>query len=787
MIKLLKRIKQWIFKHKAISVVSLFILLIYYFCLPSPLFNTPYSTVINSKDGTLIGAQIATDGQWRFPIQNQVPYKFKMCIIQFEDAYFNYHWGINPISTFKAAYTNFKAKKVIRGGSTLTQQTIRLARSGKKRSYFEKLIEAIQATRLEFKHSKETILNLYAAHAPFGSNVVGLEAAAWRYFGTTSDQLSWAESATLAVLPNAPSLIYPGKNQEILLKKRNTLLEKLLHQNLIDKQTYELSIVEPLPNKPHPLPQLAPHLLTKVAQHTPQQRITTTIDYEVQSRALDIVKSYYDLYSQTEIYNMAVLVLDAETRDIISYIGNTPTTVDHQKDVDIIMAPRSTGSILKPFLYAAMLDDAALLPQSLVPDIPTVISGYKPQNYQLNYDGAVPADQALSRSLNIPFVLMLQDYGIYPFYDQLQKLELSAINKHPNHYGLSLILGGAESSLWDLCKAYASWVATLNHFQKSNGKYRSHEVHPLNWIADKDSDFGEESFTKNTVGAGAIWQTMQALREVNRPDEDQGWKHFDSSLQIAWKTGTSFGGRDAWAIGMDKKHIVGVWIGNATGEGRPSLSGVRNAAPVLFDIFNLLPNPSEWFSPPLNDLEYALVCTQSGYLAKEYCPTKEILIPKRAKKTALCPYHELLHLDETENFQVNLSCETTDNMHTKPWFVLPATMAYYYAKQQSTYKPLPPFREDCAQTVKRPPVFIYPKHLAKIYLAKDFQSTIQPFVAKAATSSPTGLLHWYLDSNFIGTTSHFHELSIKTSEGTHLLTLVDAEGNEATISFEIEQ
>lgn len=784
---LLQRIKSFVSKHKIKCTLGLIVLIAYCFCLPSPLFDKPYSTVINSNDGTLMGAQIAADGQWRFPIHNQVPEKFKMCLIQFEDAYFEYHWGINPISISKAIYTNFKAKRVIRGGSTLTQQTIRLARDGKKRSYFEKLIEAIQATRLEFKYSKDAIINLYAAHAPFGGNVVGLDAAAWRYFGTTADQLSWAESATLAVLPNAPRLIYPGKNQEILFNKRNALLKKLFSQNIIDQQTYELAILEPLPGKPHPLPQLAPHLLTKVAQSKPQQRITTTVDYNIQAQAQNIVKSYYELYSQSEIYNIAVIVVDVKTRNIVSYIGNSPTTAEHQKDVDIITAPRSTGSILKPFLYAAMLDDATLLPNALVPDIPTIISGYKPQNHQLNYDGAVPAHQALSRSLNIPFVLMLQDYGIYRFYDQLQKLELSAINKHPNHYGLSLILGGAESSLWDLCKAYASWSGTLNYYQESNGKYRSKEVHSLNWELGQESDFGKSSFTKTTLGAGAIWQTMQALKEVNRPDEDQGWKHFDSSLQIAWKTGTSYGGRDAWAIGMDKNHVVGVWIGNATGEGRPSLSGVRNAAPIMFDIFNLLPNPPAWFETPLNDLEYAQVCSQSGYLAKEYCPTSEQLIPKRAKKTGLCPYHELLHLDEAENFQVNLSCESSENIHTKTWFVLPPTMAYYYSKQQSTYRPLPSFREDCMGAIKRPPVFIYPKHLAKIYLAKSFQSTIQPFVAKAATSSKKGLLHWYLDSEFIGTTSHFHELSIEASKGTHLLTIVDAEGNESTISFEVDR
>lgn len=771
-------------KHPIKLSISLLLIIAYYFGLPKPLFEKPYSTVIESKEGLLLGAQIATDGQWRFPEKESVPKKFELCIQYYEDQYFRSHWGINPISISKALVTNIKAGKNIRGGSTLTQQTIRLARDGKKRSYFEKLIEAIQATRLEFKYSKNKILALYASHAPFGGNVVGLDVAAWRYFGTTPDQLSWAENATLAVLPNAPRLIYPGKNQELLLKKRNSLLLKLKNQKIIDQNTYELAVEEPLPQKPHPLPQIAPHLLTAVAKEKPQERVKTTIDYEVQKRANEIVKNYYNQYQQSEIYNIAVLIVDVETRNIVSYIGNSPTTTSHQKDVDIIPAPRSTGSILKPFLYAAMLDEAELLPKTLVADIPTIISGYRPQNYNLSYEGAVPADEALSRSLNIPSVLMLQEYGTYRFYEQLQKLDLKNINKHPNHYGLSLILGGAESNLWDLCKAYASWAGTLNFFQTSQGKYRLSEVQNLNWDHNITRDFGTESFTKTSLGAGSIWQTFQALKEVNRPEGDEAWRYYDSAIKIAWKTGTSFGGRDAWALGVNKKYVVGVWVGNATGEGRPSLSGVRSAGPILFDIFNLLPN-SPWFETPLNDLEAALTCSESGYLAQENCPTQEQWIVPRIKKTKTCPYHQRIHVDTQERYRVNSSCESLENLHSKSWFVLPPVMAFYYKNQHINYKTLPPFREDCIGTHNTAPAFIYPKHESKIYLAKNFRSETQPFIAKAVTSTPDNTLYWYLDRQFLGATTNYHEQAINTSTGSHTITLIDTQGNEKSIQVEV--
>ena len=583
------RLKTKIRNNKIKTAIGILLVVVYYFSLPRQLFENNYSTVIESQDGQLLGAKIASDGQWRFPESDSVPHKFQKCIVAFEDQHFYKHFGFNPISMYHAFKQNRKANRVVRGGSTLTQQVIRLHRNGKSRTYFEKGIEMILATRLEFRHTKDKILELYCAHAPFGSNVVGLEMASWKYFGLQPHQLSWAESATLAVLPNAPSLIYPGKNQERLLAKRNRLLKKLYNDKVIDKSTYELSLQESLPQKPFDVPQIAPHLVQKVAKEHPAEKIKTTIQLDLQERTNEIVKQYYNYYKQNQVYNISVLVVDVKTRNVITYVGNSPTDKEHQKDVDVIEAPRSTGSILKPYLYAAMLNDGYILPQTLVPDVPTQISGYAPQNFNLTYDGAVPASRALARSLNIPSVLMLQDYSVNQFYEKLQQLKLRNVNRQPSNYGLSLILGGAESNLWDLCKAYAYMSSTLTYFNQNDSKYRKNEMLNLNYDADFQPDFGSSSRQKNIFGAGAIWQTFNAMKEVNRPEGDEGWKFYDSSLEIAWKTGTSFGSRDAWAIGVTKDYVVGIWVGNATGEGRPLLTGVDSAAPILFDVFSLLP------------------------------------------------------------------------------------------------------------------------------------------------------------------------------------------------------
>ncbi|WP_116790460.1 penicillin-binding protein 1C [Flavobacterium psychrotrophum] len=775
----------WIKSNKIKTAIAVVLLVGYYFCLPRTLFDEPYSTVIESSGGDLLGARIARDGQWRFPAQDSVPYKFRECIVYFEDQHFYHHWGFNPVAIVKALKQNHDAGRVVRGGSTLTQQVIRLSREHKKRSYFEKIIEIILATRLEFRESKDEILGEYAAHAPYGGNVVGLQMASWRYFGIQPHQLSWAETATLAVLPNAPSLIFPGKNQELLRAKRNRLLKKLFDEKVIDKTTYELSLQESLPQKPFDLPQAAPHLLQRVARKHEGEHIKTTVNYQLQNRVNQIAARYYQEYKQSEVHNLAILVIDVKTRNVMAYVGNSPTDKAHQKDVDVIPAPRSTGSILKPLLFASMLDAGQLLPNTLVADVPTQIAGYSPKNYDLTYDGAVPAQQALSRSLNIPAVLMLKDFGVHRFYEQLKQYKLSNINKSPNHYGLSLMLGGAESNLWDLCRTYAGLTSTLNHFTGSQAKYYTNEFTDLNWDSSITRNFGKETYQKPQTGAGAIWCTYNAMKEVNRPEGDEAWKFYDSSLEIAWKTGTSFGSRDGWAIGTNSRYVVGVWVGNASGEGRPSLTGVGSAAPILFDVFNLLPR-QKWFAPPYNDLQEAEVCAVSGHLAGEHCPVANQWIPLNGSKTKPCPYHRLVHLDADRQFRVNSSCESVDNMVAQTWFVLPPVMEWYYKNLHIDYRPLPPYKPGCEGTAGSYMDFIYPKEDGHIYLTKDFNGVVQPFVLKAAHSDSKAKLFWYLNDKYLGETKTFHEMTVRTGTGSYYITIMDEAGNEIRRKIKIE-
>lgn len=757
-------------------------------CLPNKLFNDSYSIVLNDSQGKLLSAKIAKDGQWRFPESDSVSPKFNTCILAFEDEYFYKHPGINPVSIWRAIKQNNKAGKVVSGGSTITMQLTRLMRKNQKRTYGEKLIEVIMALRVELTYSKDEILKLYASHAPFGTNVVGVDAASWRYFGRDLPQLSWAECATLAVLPNSPSIIYPGKNQDRLKRKRDKLLFKLLTLKNIDAETYQLAIQEPLPQKPFPLPNQSRHLLNRaVVEYNSENNFNTTIQSEIQNKVLDILTKHALQLKQNEIHNICALVLDVNKNEVISYVGNTPLKdkEPHGEDVDVITSNRSTGSLLKPYLYGFMLNDGQLLPNMLVPDIPTQIAGYVPQNFDFTYDGAVPAKQALSRSLNIPAVKMLQQYTIDKFLDRLRQIGLSSMNRSADNYGLSLILGGGEAKLWDMCSAYASMARVLNHYNSSQ-KYNSDDWNKPNYLSNvKASTSNFKSLTSNLISASSVWLTFEAMAEVGRPDIDASWKRLGNAQKIAWKTGTSFGFRDGWAIGISGNYVVGVWVGNADGEGRPGLTGISAAAPVLFEIFGSLPK-TDWFKMPVNDLKQVVVCKQSGCLASQYCSDiKKEWIPKNSNVSITCSYHKPIHLDATEKYRVTDACVSPIDMKTVSWFVLPPVQEYYFKTKNPMYKSLPPYKLGCEPEIEKSMEMIYPKAGTVIYIPYELSGVQGKTIFEIAHRQPSNSVFWHLDGALIGTTRDIHQLGLNPSKGKHMLSLSDNTGETLNIPFEV--
>ena len=704
-------------RKRIILAVVAALLLGWLFCLPRNLFRgVSYSTVVESAEGDLLGARIAADGQWRFPPCDTVPYRFATALVQFEDRHFRYHPGVNPVSLLRAVRDNIRSGHVVSGGSTITMQVIRLSRQ-KERSVWQKLVESVLATRLELRCSKRKILAMYASHAPFGGNVVGLDAASWRYFGRPASELSWGESATLAVLPNAPSTLHPGRGREQLLQKRNRLLKRLQEHGDISSETCEAACGEPLPEAPLPLPSLASHYVERCPKGV---RTRTGISFPLQVAVEATVNRRSDELAKEGISDMAAVVINNATGTVVAYVGNSsPSRERPGRQVDIASSPRSTGSILKPFLYAAALQEGCILPRTLLPDLPVNLGGFAPQNFDRQFYGAVPADEALARSLNVPSVFLLRQYGVPKFWSVLREAGLSTITESPEHYGLSLILGGAEARLDEITAAYSSFVR------------------------------GEAPFTD----ALARWYTYEALKEVNRPDQ-LDWRLIRSVRKAAWKTGTSYGFRDAWAVGMTPAYTIGVWAGNAEGQGAPGLVGARTAGPVLFDILNLLPWSDAWFEMPESGI-WAEICKNSGHLAGPECPAEAMPIPEKCLDSDPCPYHG------------------------SGQFVLPPAMEWYYRQQHPEYTGA----RKAAGTA--PMQFIYPQSGAVLALPRQLSGTVEGVVFRVAHHKADATLWWHLDNTYVGETSFRHEMLLAPEPGPHILTVVDQDGAAASVNFTV--
>ena len=690
------------------------------FCLPRNLFKeTPYSTVVLDKGGELLGARIADDGQWRFPPSDTVPEKYAIALIQFEDRSFRHHPGVSLKAISRALVQNIKGGHTVSGASTISMQVIRLSRQ-RERTIWQKVMEMFLATRLEARYSKDEILALYASHAPFGGNVVGLDAAAWRYLGREADDLSWAEAATFAVLPNAPSSINLGQNRERLLEKRNRLLLRLKEKGYLDDYTYESAIDEPLIGEVHPLPSFCPHLVEFYNKTAHGQLVKTSIDIRLQRRVEETLKHWREELAENGINDLSALILDVRSGETIAYCGNADIETERTGAwVDIVRSPRSTGSILKPLLYCATLNEGMILPGSLLPDIPTNFGGFSPKNFDLKYDGAVPADEALARSLNIPNVWLLKLYGTARFVTKLKESGISTLTRKSEEYGLSLILGGAEACLNDVVTAYAQ--------------------------------LARESTIAN-------WYTLEAMSEVGRPDQ-MDWRRVSSLRKVAWKTGTSYGSRDAWAIGITPDYVVGVWAGNADGHSAPGLTGALTAGPVMFDLYNLLPQTG-WFEEAEDGVDVD-VCPESGYLVGRDCPgSVKMKVPVAAKDGKTCPWHK--------------------EVNQEKWFVLPPMMEKYYRVKHQGYRSLP-------KTIDNRDAmhFAYPSEGAFLSPAKQMDGSIPGIRCEIVHTRSDATVYWHLDSEYLGETTDIHTLVVDMSPGFHRLTAVDDEGLKQDITIKI--
>ncbi|MCC6817377.1 MAG: penicillin-binding protein 1C [Bacteroidia bacterium] len=738
-------------------------------------FNKSTSTVLLSSTGELLGARIAEDGQWRFSASDSVPYRIEKCLLEFEDRNFYDHFGVSLKGIGRAIQQNIRNGRIVSGGSTITMQVARMMRERSDRTFKSKFIEMSMALRMELKYSKSEILMYYVSNAPFGNNVVGLEAASWRYYLRSPEKLSWAESATLAVLPNAPSLLYPGKNHDRLLAKRNRLLKRLKETNVIDSTTYALALMEQLPVRPLPLPSIASHLLDKLIKDGKKgQTIISTIDFDLQKKIESLTQTYMRILEDKKIFNASVLISSVKNGDVLAYLGNVQSSEpgQHATKVDCIQAKRSTGSVLKPILFAKSLEEGLITPQSILYDVPTYFGGFSPKNFNYRYDGIVPANDALCKSLNVPFVRLLEDYGYEKFHFELRNMGLHSLDKPASYYGLAMILGGAEAKSWELNEIYSRMGRELLNKKTFGIHYDKRDT---------------QIFSAQHFNRACLYSTFNIMTELGRPDEEGNWRLFDNKKKVAWKTGTSFGFRDAWAIGVTADFVVSIWVGNADGEGRPGLTGIKAAAPLLFDVFRILPDKSPWFKEPISDMRVVDVCRESGYRAGPNCPNKfSAHLPYTCLEKVSCVFHKTIFLDASKKYRVDCDCESPFKMQQQSWFILAPGIEKYYKQSHPDYISLPPFKNNCGlQNKDKPLTILYPRQGSRIAIPIEIDGGKGSALFELAHRTNGIRIYWHLDNEFIGETKDIHQMKFNPNIGKHKLLCMDENGNSQLVEFEV--
>ena len=809
------------------SIVVLFVTANWCFPLPKARLHLPASPIVLDRNGEWLRAFLAADGMWRMPevvtdssqdspyvnvthenAKKSVSPLLHQAMLTSEDRWFYYHWGINPVSIATAFYDNLTAGKVVRGGSTITMQLARLMEP-KERNVPNKLYEMFRALQLELTYSKSEILTFYFNMLPYGGNIVGTAAASRFYFNKPQHLISLGEAALLAAIPNSPERLRPDRFPENARKARDKVLNRLLLRQQISKQQWREALQEPIPTKRYPLPFKAPHLARmlvrgkrQAAEPTTSSRIYTTIDAKVQETALRILREYLDTSLASVVRHRlpstgAVVVMDTQSRQVLAMVGSHDF-FDRQASGQIngTLAPRSPGSALKPFVYALAIEQGLVTPETLLFDVPVTYAEYEPVNYDGKYSGYVTTRQALARSLNVPAVNLnarLEDYTLHAFLKQARISTLTSAKK----YGLSMVLGGCEVNLLELTTLYAG-LANMGEF----AAYQLTLPQPINKRNLQDTvpaDFVERKRTpKRLFRQETSFIITEMLTTSQLPTNTvKNPEAFESTMnlpKIAWKTGTSYGHRDAWCIGYSPKLTIGVWLGNFDGKGLSMMSGTDAATPILFALFTALTGQDthRWFTKP-EQLKTRQVCTLSGAPVSPHCPTRksDVYIPG-ISPVATCTMHKRVYIDETTGYSLCSHCRNLPKAASQKgdkaiifeeWTAEAAT---WLAKNGFAVPVLPEHNPLCNGAIAgTAPIILSPTKDTVYYIRAGVPLENQKIRLSASASNRTQELFWFLDGELIFKGNAGRQYWLTPVKGKHLLTCVDAEGRSVSLPLRI--
>ncbi len=770
---MLKRLKHKDFRKKWIlrpgiclaAAFLLFLFLNLIFPLPN---RVLFSTVITDRNGNILHAYLTPDEKWRLKAElDELSPLLKKTIIAKEDQYFYSHPGVNPLAVLRALTNNiFKAKRTS-GASTITMQVAR-ALERKPRTWGNKLIEMFRAFQLEWKYSKEEILQLYVNLVPYGGNIEGVKSASWIYFNKAPDHLSLAEITALSIIPNRPSSLVMGKNNDLIITERNRWLHKFQKQGLFTEKEIEDALAEPLDANRRILPKLAPHLSQKL-RYSGALEIETTIDLEILLKTEKLVADYIRSQRLKSIKNASVIVVNNNTMEVAAYIGSadfSDSTDDGQ--VNGAKAIRQPGSTLKPLIYALAFDEGLLTPKTVVTDVPVYYQGYAPENYDKNFNGPVTVEYALEKSLNIPAVKALNLLGAEKFIQSLSEAQFKQIDKDRRKLGLSVALGGCGTSLEELAGLYAAIA--------NGGKFRE-----LQYTGKASS-----TTQKTLMSEEAAFMIHEILSKVNRPDFPLNWSATEKMPKIAWKTGTSYGRRDAWSIGYNKKYTIAVWVGNFSGAGVADLSGANIATPLLFRLFNTIDYDTDegWFSAS-QAMDIRQVCSESGLVPGPFCDNviTDYFIPL-ISSTKTCQHVEEITVNAAENISYCAHCMPANGYKKKVFRIWEPEMQAWMQERNKPFVKIPPHNPDCERIFKGNGPIIQSPLANNEYLISKSQP--EPVLLQAKTGNDVSKVYWYVNDAFYKAASPGEKVFFMPDEGRVKISCTDDKGRNRNIVIQVK-
>lgn len=761
---------ELITKYSKTVKIVFTVLLVFVFLdllFPLPMLKE-FSKEIHAKDGTLLTAYLTGDDKWRLRTKlDEVSPDLIKAIIEKEDSWFYWHFGINPVSVVRAFYDNVFSGKVESGASTITMQVARMLEP-KRRTYLNKFTEMFRAIQLEIKYSKTEILELYLSLLPFGGNIEGVKSASYIYFNRPPSKLSLAQAITLAVIPNDPNSLRLDRLNKEIINKRNFWIRKFKNEKIFSSIDLNDAIDEPIETNRYTMPLIAPHFCNYLKNNFHSNKLNSTLDLSIQQTAENILLRNVRKVFYKGITNGAVLVIDNRTSSVAAYCGSADFYDESSfGQVNGITAIRSPGSTLKAALYAFAFDEGNLTPQMKLADIPTDFHGYQPENYDLKFYGNVSAEFALVNSLNIPAVKLLEQTELNNFINFLQGCGFNQIQKQKNKLGLSMILGGCGTNLLELTHLFSSFAM--------KGK-----LYPLNFILSESEDNSKQIFSE-----ASSYLVASILSGINRSDIAD-LSQYSKLPKFAWKTGTSYGKRDAWAIGFNPNYTIGVWMGNFNGVGSPNLSGAEVAVPLLFDLFNAIDYNSDvkWFEFP-EELFLRDVCSESGLIPTQYCINiiKDFAI-KNKSQNRLCDIHKPIYTNLTETIQYCTSCLPQSNYKKVVYPIYQPELTAWLSQNKSEIHSPPAHNPECtSKFADGGPVILSPSEDYEYMLERN---SGQEILLLAASDSRVKTYYWYVNDKFYKKCKPGERIFFKPTERNLKLTCLDDKGRDGTVKISIK-